>query len=283
MTKILPMAASLQPNLSKADSKLCARLLKEPEIFIHSTITELAKLIGVSNATIVRFTQKFGMDGYQSFKLALAQETSQNDGDKDDLLTGPIEKGDSIEIIAKKFLVINMEALEQTMSLLNYSEVNKAAKMILTAEKVNFMGIGYSGITAQDAKYKFMRIGIDTDAYTDGHTMLMMSAIMHSKDVAFAISHSGNSREVVQSLKIARGNGVKTICVTNSINSDIAEFADALVTYSSTETRFQTGSVATKIAQFFVLDLIYTEVARNSAKYAENKIKTTKALEYLMK
>ncbi len=190
----------------------------------------------------------------------------------------------SIETIAKKFYSININALEQTMSLMDYAEIYKSAKMISKAKKVNFIGIGYSGIMANDAKYKFMRIGINCDAYTDSHTMIMMSPIMDTDEVIFAISHSCNTIEIVNSLKIAKDLGVKTICISQSLNSKMMSYADSKLTYASTETIFQTGSVSTKIAQIFVVDLIYTELVRRSInKAVDKKIKTTKALDNLLK
>lgn len=282
--KIIPMANSLKPNFTKLEKKLCEYLLNDPQSIIHSTITELSEKSGVSDTTIVRFSRKFGFKGFHDFKLALAQEVSQNDKDEDNVILGPIEKDDSIETIAKKFYAINIKVLEQTMSLMNYDEIYKCAKMIGKAKKIHFVGIGHSGITAQEAKYKFMRIGINCDVYTDGHTMIMMSSIMDRGDLVFAISHSGNTKELVNSIKIAKEAGAKVVAVTHSLNSKITEYADSVVSYVSTESIFQTGAVSTKIAQFFVIDLIYTEVVRNTTnKAVDKKVKTTKALENLLK
>ena len=278
---IIAMASSLQPNLTKLEKKVCVYLLEDPDALIHYSITELSKISGVSISTIVRFSRKFGFEGFHDFKLALAQEIYQNDNN---VLAGAIEKHDSIETIAKKFYSINIKALEQTMSLMDYDEISKSAKMIAKAKKVNFIGIAYSGIIASDAKYKFMRIGINCDAYTDSHTMVMMASIMDKDEVMFAISHSGNTNEIVNSLKIAKDVGAKTICISHSLNSKIMNFADSKLTYASTETKFQTGSVSTKIAQMFVIDLIYTEIVRsNINNAADKKIKTTRALDNLFK
>jgi DNA-binding MurR/RpiR family transcriptional regulator len=278
---IIAMASSLQPNLTKLEKKLCEYLLDDPDAIIHHSITELSSVSGVSISTIVRFSRKFGFEGFHDFKLALAQEIYQNDNI---VLAGAIEKHDSIETIAKKFYSINIKALEQTMSLMDYEEIYKSAKMIAKAKKVNFMGIGYSGIIASDAKYKFMRIGINCDAYTDSHTMVMMSSIMDKDEIVFAISHSGNTNEIVNSLKIAKEVGAKTIGISHSLNSKMMNYADSKLTYASTETKFQTGSVSTKIAQIFVIDLIYTELVRSNINNAtDKKIKTTKALDNLFK
>lgn len=281
--KIISMAKGLENNFTKSEEKLYEVLLKKPQIIIDSTITQLSELSGTSDSTIIRFCRKFKYNGFHDFKLALAQELSVLKAEeKEEILSGPIEKDDSIETISKKFYAININALQQTMDIMDYKKISDCANMILQARKIHFIGIGHSGTMANDIKYKFMRIGMDTDAYTDGNTMIMMSSIMSKDDLVFAISHSGSTREVVESLKVAKEAGAKTISISAAIDSSINSYSDLSLHYASTETKFQTGSLSTKIAQSFVIDLVYTEVVRNSVDKVFLKIRTTKALDNLM-
>ncbi|MGU8794070.1 MurR/RpiR family transcriptional regulator [Clostridium perfringens] len=282
--KILSMINSLQNEFTKSEKKMSKYLLEDKELIIQSTLTELSKITDVSESTIIRLCKKFGYSGFRDFKIEFIQEVSFLKAEsKEEILSGHIDENDSIETIAKKFHSINIEALNQTMDLMCYSEINKSAEMIAKAKKVNFIGIGHSGSIAQDTKYKFMRTGISTDVYIDGHTMIMMASIMDKDDLVFAISHSGNTTEVVNSIKVAKACGAKVISITCGINSKIVEFSDATIFYASAETKFQTGSLSTKIAQFFIIDLIYTEVIRNNIDKINSKIKTTKAIDSFCK
>lgn len=189
---------------------------------------------------------------------------------------------DSIETIAKKFYSVNLEALDQTMAFMSYKDIKEAAQLIRKAKKIHIIGIGHSGMTAQETKYKFMRIGINTDVYTDEHTMIMMASIMEKEDLVFAISHSGNTKEIITTLKMTKEVGAKSICVVSNAHSKVEKYANYIIPYVSKETLFQTGAVSTKIAQSFVIDLIYTEVIRFSLQTAvEKKIRTSKALRAL--
>lgn len=244
---------------------------------IYDSIMELSDYSGIGNATIVRFCKKLGFSGYPEFKVALAHELSSYM--PGNVFSGPIEKDDSIETIAKKFYSVNLEALNTTIANMSYEAIGQAAAAIKKAARVHFAGIGHSGMTAQETKYKFMRVGFHSDTYTDEHTMLMMASIMNEEDLVFSISHSGNTREIVKMLEIAKENKAVTICVTGDEHSPVTEIADHTVHYVSTESLFQTGAVSTKIAQLFVIDLIYTEVIRLSMDTAvEKKIKTTQVV-----
>ncbi|WGX76042.1 SIS domain-containing protein [Paraclostridium bifermentans] len=48
-------------------------------------------------------------------------------------------------------------------------------------KRIYFIGIGYSGIIAQDSNYKFMRIGLNCLSFDSSHTMIMMASIMQKE------------------------------------------------------------------------------------------------------
>ncbi|WP_175631858.1 MurR/RpiR family transcriptional regulator [Virgibacillus siamensis] len=264
-------------KLTKSEKKLMSYIEEHQNEVIYDTITDLSNRSGIGNATIVRFCKKMGYKGYTEFKVGLAHESASHT--PSDVFSGPIEDEDSTEVIANKFYNVNLEALNATMHNLDYESIKQAAISIKNTKRIHFTGIGHSGMTAQETKYKFMRIGFHSDVYMDEHTMLMMASIMDRGDLVFAISHSGNTKEVVKMLEVAKENEATTICVTGNKQSDISKHTDFIIHYSSAESLFQTGAVSTKIAQLFVIDLIYTEVARLSVGDAvEKKIKTTQIL-----
>ncbi|WP_174614594.1 MurR/RpiR family transcriptional regulator [Virgibacillus ihumii] len=264
-------------KLTKSEKVLVRYIEDHYDEVMYDSIMELSDRSGIGNATIVRFCKKLGYKGYSEFKVALAHEQSAQN--RKNVFSGPIEQDDTIEMIASKFYNVNMEALDATMSNLDYNAIQQAALSMKNAKRVHFAGIGHSGMTAQETKYKFMRIGLHSDIYMDEHTMLMMASIMNEEDFVFGISHSGNTKEIINMFEVAKRNNATTICVTGNKDSEVSRNADFAIHYSSAESLFQTGAISTKIAQLFVIDLIYTEFARLSADSAvEKKIKTTEIL-----
>lgn len=125
-----------------------------------------------------------------------------------------------------------------------------------------------------------MRIGLNTCPLTDSHTMIMMSSIMERGDLLIAISHSGSTKEILKTVEQAKQNKVKVISLTENTDNKLKELADIKLTYVSTETIFETGSISSKLSQIFMLDLIYTEVIKEIFNEAiDKKLKTTGAIE----
>ncbi len=100
--------------------------------------------------------------------------------------------------IQQKLLSSNVTTLENTVEIINSKDVHDCARLIINAKKVYFIGIGYSGIIAQDSNYKFMRIGLNCVSFDSSHTMIMMSSIMEEGDLIIAISHSGETEEIIK-------------------------------------------------------------------------------------
>ena len=147
------------------------------------------------------------------------------------------------------------------------------------SRRIHFYGVGSSGITALDAKHKFMRIGLEVDSFTDGHMMAMDAALVGTGDTVVGISYSGSAKDTTDALKIAKESGARTICITHYAKSPITQYADIILLIGSRESPLQGGALETKIAQLFVIDILYTEVFRgNKQRAIESRKKTGDAI-----
>ena len=237
-------------------------------------------------------TLKIKVTDLESAKEELEKKLSSKEEEKNNKLNELNEIDSSINEInneirnnedvletANKLLRNNINVLERTVNKLNTNDIYECADLIKNCKKAYFMGVGYSGIVAQDSNYKFMRIGINSMYYQDTHTMIMMSALANEGEVVLAISHSGETEEIIKSVKIAKENGAKIIAITENENSTLARVSDINLNYVSSETLLESGAVSSKIAQIFIVDLIYTQVVKEMQIDAvSRKIKTTEAI-----
>ncbi|WP_231579340.1 MurR/RpiR family transcriptional regulator [Photobacterium iliopiscarium] len=140
--------------------------------------------------------------------------------------------------------------------------------------------MGSSGITAEDAKNKLMRIGFDVDALTNNHFMYMKAALLNRDDVAIGISHSGTSKETIKALALAKECGATTVALTHNPLSPLAELSDYVLINGNRQGQLQGDSIGTKITQLFVLDMLYTLLVRDNPQHTrQQKYKTTQALD----
>lgn len=268
-----------EPNFkaTKSDRVLIEYIKENIEDVVYKPISQISKESGIGEATITRFSKKMGYSGLHDFKVTLSREIS---GLKNrNIINKSIENNEGVMESAKKLFDSNIRILENTFNIIDGNDIEKATDMIINAKKVFFIGIGYSGMTAEDSNYKFSRIGFNCMAIGSSHDMIMMAALMDEDDVVVAISHSGETDEIVKAVSIAKENGARVISVTEDKSSRLRDVSDVSLRYFSGESILETGSISSKLAQFFVIDLVYTQVVKERyAEVVERKIKTTDAI-----
>lgn len=273
--KILDTIGALQNSLTKAEKKIAHAILSQPDMLSQCSLSEVASQLDVGEATFIRFCRTLGFKGYTDFKLDLAIELATQEKESSALLDTDVSEIDTPKEIAVKLQATLSNVISETINLLDYEELEKVVDELRKANRIFLFGVGSSGLTAEDAKHKLMRIGLQTDAVTNNHFMYMQASLLKEGDVVIGISHSGYSEETTKALRIARENNAVTVAITHNLRSPITEIADYVLINGNRQGHMQGDSIGTKMTQLFVLDLIYTLLVKAEPNKAiEQKQKT---------
>lgn len=247
----------LYASLKAALRKVADVVLARPELAIYASVNEVAAAAGVSEATVMRLCRLLGFRGFQDFKIALARE-----------LVTPLQRlheevaeGDDVATIVHKVFQANRAALQDTLAVLDMEAVAAAAQDLQAARLVLLIGVGTSGPIVEDAANKFFRLGLLVRAVTDAHLMMMAAALLTPADVLLAVSHSGSTRDTVETAKTARQAGARVICITNNSLSPLTKTAHLVLVTASRETRFRQEAMASRLCQTSIIDSLYTVMA----------------------
>lgn len=273
--KILDTIDSLYDSLTKTEKKIAKTILSNPQLLNQASLSAIAVDLDVGEATFIRFCRTLGFKGFTDFKMDLAIELATQDKSETTLLDTDVTVEDSAQNIALKLQAVINNVITETMNLLDFNELEKVVEAFRQAKRIFLFGVGSSGITAEDAKNKFMRIGLQMDAATNNHFMYMQASLMQKGDVVMGISHSGYSQETTHALGIAHKAGATTIALTHNLRSPITRVADLVLINGHRQGQMQGDSIGTKIAQLFVLDLIYALIVQaEEEKATKTKQKT---------
>jgi RpiR family carbohydrate utilization transcriptional regulator len=247
----------LYPSLKAALRKVADLILSKPEMAIYASVNEVAATADVSEATVMRFCRTLGFRGFQDFKIALAREMVS----PIQRLHEEVEEGDTPNAIVHKVFQANINALQDTMEVLNMQAMEKAGQCLLAARQILLIGVGTSGPIVTDAANKLFRLALKVTAHTDSHLMMMAAALLSREDVLVAVSHSGSTRDPVETARVAKEAGAKVICITNNSMSPLTRVADIVLVTASRETRFRQEAMASRLCQTSIIDSLYTLVA----------------------
>lgn len=248
-------------SLTQSEKKVADFVMSNQGDTQFLSISQLADACQVAEATVSRFCRRLGYKGYNTFKLSVANASTQRTS-WDTGLSGEVVREDSLENISKKLYTAEIEAITQTMELLDFSAVQSAADLMEQAKRVICMGQGGSMIIATEACQLFSTVSNKFTAVADSHLQAMSASSMDPEDVIFFFSYSGSSKAMVHTLKLAREQGAHAILVTRFPNSPGAALADAVLQCGANRDPLQAGSVTARIAQLYLLDVLFAEFSR---------------------
>ena len=249
-------------DLTTAEKKTADYVLRNPRESQFLSIAELAEESGVAEATVSRFCRRLGYKGYNAFKLAIANATARqhNGAEK---LTGQIEETDSMEDMCQKLYSADVAAVTETLNLINAEQIRRGVRMLSEADKILCMGQGGSMVMAEEAAHLFSTVSGKFFAVNDSHMQIIAAANMSDRDVLLFFSYSGATRDLMEAMAVARERHVKIILVTRFARSLGAEYADLVLCCGSNESPLQLSSVPAKLAQLFLLDVLFSEYCRH--------------------
>lgn len=252
------------PALPPAEQRVAKLVLSDPRSFASMPVGELAERSHVSKPTVVRFCRSVGYDGLSDFKRKLAGTVNEGvpfvhrSVDEDDKPGDIVVKviDNAVSALLKYRNDAAGHAFERAMAAL--------VETVQRGGRVEFYGVGNSGIVAQDAQHKFFRLGVNTAAMSDGHVQVMSATMLKPVDCAVIISNSGRSQDLLGVAEIAQRKGATLIVITAS-GSPLAQLAQGagqvLLAADHPEDYDRYSPMVSRMLHLMIVDILTTGVA----------------------
>lgn len=275
----LKIIENMLMQLPESERKIAQYILDAPHEVVNCTVSELAAVTSSSGAAVIRLCKSLGFKGFQDLKVRVISDLGKpvEQGYTD------IKKDETKENIVQKTLSNSIQSLRDSAEVIQYEELEMAVQTLLAAKNIHLFGIGASQIIATDVQQKLLRINKHATAFSDTHLVATLIANAEKDDVLFGISFSGETPEVINVMALAKEKGMRTISLTKYGHSSVAELADMkLFTSHSTEAPFRSAATSSRLAQLFMIDVLFlcmaTETYEETVDYIE---KTRSAIKFL--
>jgi DNA-binding MurR/RpiR family transcriptional regulator len=257
-------------EMGPAERRIADFLLSRAGEFPGMSISEFARACGCGDATVVRFSRRLGLSGYQELKLGIVAELSASS-----TISQEIDSTDSCYAIFQKRIADIADSLHNTETVLDEQQLDRAARAIMSADRIVIFGLGNSAAIAQDAAHKFLRLGLAAQSCCDNHMQAIVASHLGRGSVAIGVSHSGASRDIVEALRLCKICGATTVCITNYGTAPITEASDICLFTKSRETEYSILAMSSRIAQLAIFDSIYTYIVLHADKASRQAIYNT--------
>lgn len=238
------------PAMSAVERRIADVILTDPLQATNMTITHLASRAGVSEGSVVNFSDRVGIHGFSNLKLSLAREMDALSG----FSFGSVNARDTPRTALQKVTGNAVDAFQKTCQSLREEDLQVAADLLMAARRIDIYGAGDSALMAQDAYFHLMRIGLPAYAVTDYLTLEIAASQLDGDCVALAISHSGQTKEVIDAMGLAKARGAGTICVTSFPDSGLSKLCDIVLLTRSSEAEQHKEAAVARLAHLLVLD-----------------------------
>lgn len=243
-------------RLSRAEQAVADAVLADVQAAVDAPNGELARRAGVSQPTVTRFCRSIGCDGVRDFKLQLARSLVV--GDLYLAPAAPPARADAADLPPWWLSVFGeaRAALSAVEHQLSPADLQQAAAHLARAGRVAAFGMGgSSSALAEETQYRLFRYGIGITALKDPWLARMWAATFKPGDVFIAISATGHTREVIETVDLARHYGATAIAIT-APGTDLAAAADLALTARVPEYPDTLTPSASRFAFLAVIDLM---------------------------
>jgi RpiR family carbohydrate utilization transcriptional regulator len=248
------------PSLAPAEQRVARLVLLDPRSFAALPVALIAEQAGVSKPTVVRFCRSVGYGGLADFKRKLAGSVSEGVP----FVHRSVDAADRPAEVLVKVVDNTVAAFLKYRNDASSSAIARAAEALAatwqTRRRIQFYGVGNSGIVAQDAQHKFFRLGLDAVAYSDGHLQVMSASLLGPGDCVLIVSNSGRTRDLMDAADIARRNGATTIGLTAS-GTPLAGACHIHLAADHPEGYDRYSPMVSRLLHLLVIDVLATSVA----------------------
>ncbi len=259
-------------HLSKSERQIAMHLLENPHAFASSSLGKIARSVGISQPTVVRFCRNVGFEGFKDLKMRLAQDLAVEQAFRDSPSVNSPEaaKGSFLDPLRQGIVKL----IDQTITDLDKDQLSEAVNTIAHSRRIMIYGLGGSSAAiASEAQNRFSRLSLNCWAYSDSYMQRMTAITCTEEDVVLIVSSTGKPRALLDCIELAQGQNCKTIAIApaGSLLGGSANLCLNVPLKDVNVPYYQPSPV--RYAQLFVLDSLAHNVAVKMGDRSKDNLK----------
>lgn len=278
LNQIIPNIKMRLPSLTRTEQSIAENFLQPHFLQKSTSIKEVAERLSVSTALIVKVSKKLGFSGFKQLKDAL----SEHHGSESYSPNEQLQPDDSCEQIVTKVLQNSINALTEILNFVDSKMINAAAEAIVKARNIELYAAGGSNIICEDFQHKLLRFGIRANVPRDRHLMLMSASVLGEQDVVLVVSHSGQTVDLMDAVRMAKQSGATIISITNNYHAELSQLSNYPLYAPASQEPLLGKNGTARLVKLAMIDSLYATVASKIPDVVEDNLaKTAKAVALL--
>ena len=267
--------AANRANLSPAELRAASYFVEAPEEVAFLPAAELARRLGLSDATVIRTAQSLGYSGLAELKRELMEVVRTRMSPARQAERSLDAMGADGAGVVDEVLDLQIAALEETRGLLSRDAFVRALDVLVAARRVHVLGFGPVGTVADYMRMRLVRLGRDALAATQSGFLLAESLLAIRKgDVLVVLSHSRRSGEVEAAMEHAARLKVPVVLLSDLFSA----LLESRATVALAHRRSSAGLLRSPATTLVLIDALLAGLALRDRRGAMSSLSTLQDL-----
>lgn len=272
---------SAREQMSAIERRIADFILDNSHLLRDYSSQHLANALGISQSSVVKFSQKLGFKGYPDLKLAISEDLVRDPG-RSDTLTIEVRQDDSVAVLHEKLLRGKTEALNDTAKLSDESDFLQVVAALATAPHIYICGLGDESRLARHFAEQLQRLRRPAVGLTDLAVFAAQTANIHQGDVLFVIAQNGKHSGLVQLTRAAKLAGARVLTLTRYAGNPIRALSSHALHVATTDESELLAGVLCEAAQRHQIDLLLIALLQRYPELREAYRASQQALEQFL-
>jgi DNA-binding MurR/RpiR family transcriptional regulator len=259
---------AVREELSSNEKMIADFILENSALIRDYSSQNLAAAVGVSQSSIIKFSQKLNYRGFTDLKLAIHEYVVKSDLDEEVVEKNGVSLG-KVDSLPEQIYTIKNEALLTTMELNDEQRILSAVKLLETSQRIQIVALGSGSLVARNFASMLIQVGKSVIAEVDTYIQLSSVMTLGKGDAVFVISFSGQSTKMVKITQQAKKAGVSIISLTNYNANPIRSLADVPLFSVSREGGFDYPQIISTASQQHVVDVLFSYLLNRDSRARE--------------
>ena len=271
VSAVIAKIISMQSSLTVSENEIAQYVITHPDQVVVSTITAAAQSTHTSEASINRFCKKIGFKGFNSFKVALAQDSFYNSMREAE----PVSQDSFIAAISQDY----RHMLINTTAMLDENQVFRAAAEMYKASHIYIFSMSNTRFVAQQLEFRLGMAGLYSKAVTDLNDARILASGIGRDDVVLVIAPTLLVKELYQAISICHGNGAVVISITSYDSPKLSDLIDHKFIISDKITTQNSVSISNNLMFLYVTDVLYCALLDKDKNLRQRRLNSDSILD----
>ncbi|MGX1983250.1 RpiR family transcriptional regulator [Thermolongibacillus altinsuensis] len=267
MNEVYRLIAEKLPEMSRAQRKIAKYVLNHPEAVPFFTVGKLAKMTGVSEATVVRFAMFLGFSGYPEWQRAM-QESVKRQLTTVERLEISGEVYDSEDKAVFDMFQEDIERIKAMSAQMDMESFRQAVQYIIEAKRI-FIIANRSAVSLGTFLEFYLDVLLENaELIRNPHGISEKLFRLNEDDVVIALSFARYTKSTIEAVAFAKDRGSKIIAITDHLLSPLVPYGNVTLCAPTEMPSF----IDSFVAPLSLINALITEVGRRKRSEVEKHL-----------